>query len=192
MPVSRAILISIGMKPCLSRVLWVTGGIATRMVCTPRSVNPAIARETAERGLAPIAASRCASPVRATPSPMRVLPAPASASPNACTTARSVAVAPAKFPAAMASWSNARWMTASASAAASLRPSGSPRSPAAHLGAHGLDGGGRGVGSGQAGDLVSGLDQFGDDGRADVAAGAGDEYTHEWLSRDGHPMSGAK
>src|ERR1039457_2765866 len=146
MPVSRAILISIGMKPCLSRVLWVTGGIATRMVCTARSVNPAIARETAERGLAPIAASRCASPVRATPIPMRVLPAPASASPNACTTARSVAVAPAKV-------------------------------PAAPLGARGVAGGGGGVGWGGAGDLVSGLDQLGDDGRADVAAGAGDEYT---------------
>jgi hypothetical protein len=33
------------MKPCLSRVPWVTGGIATRMVRTPRSVNPASARD---------------------------------------------------------------------------------------------------------------------------------------------------
>jgi hypothetical protein len=34
---------------------------------------------------------------------------------------------------------------------------------------------------------MSGLDQFGDDGRADVAAGAGDEDTHEQLSWDEGP-----
>jgi hypothetical protein len=50
---------------------------------------------------------------------------------------------------------------------------------AAHFGAQRLDGGGRGVGPGQAGDVVPGPDQFGDHGRADVAAGAGDEDAHE-------------
>ena len=40
----------------------------------------------------------------------------------------------------------------------------------ARLGAHRLHGGGRGLGAGQAADLVPGLDQFGDDGRSDVAS----------------------
>lgn len=50
---------------------------------------------------------------------------------------------------------------------------------ALRLGTHGLDGGGRGVGSRQAYDLVSALDQFRHYSRGDVAAGAGDEDTHE-------------
>jgi len=50
------------------------------------------------------------------------------------------------------------------------------RIAATDLGAEGLHGGG-GLGPGEARDLVSGLYKFGDDGRADVAAGAGDENT---------------
>ena len=59
-----------------------------------------------------------------------------------------------------------------------------------HLGPQGLDGGGRGVGPGEAGDFMSGLNQFGDDGRADVAAGTGDEDTHGQLSWDRMPRLG--
>jgi hypothetical protein len=54
---------------------------------------------------------------------------------------------------------------------------------AAHPGAHGLYGSGRRLGPNEAGDLVSGLDQLGDDRRADVTTGAGDEDMHEQLSK---------
>jgi hypothetical protein len=50
---------------------------------------------------------------------------------------------------------------------------------AQHLGAqvgHGLGGG---VRAGQPEDLVTGADEFGDDGRADPAGGAGDEDAHK-------------
>lgn len=49
----------------------------------------------------------------------------------------------------------------------------------AHLGAQHLHRGGRGLRTGQAHDLVSGLEQFGDDGGTDVTAGARDENPHQ-------------
>ena len=50
---------------------------------------------------------------------------------------------------------------------------------AVDLGAGGGDRLGRGVGAGEADDLVAGIDELGDDGGADPAAGAGDEHAHE-------------
>src|SRR5581483_7690400 len=48
-----------------------------------------------------------------------------------------------------------------------------------HLGARVLHSRGRGVGAGEARDVVAGLDELGDDGRADPTGRAGDENTHE-------------
>jgi hypothetical protein len=47
------------------------------------------------------------------------------------------------------------------------------------LGAESGDGRGRGVGTGQPDHLLSGVEQFAGDGRADPSAGAGDEDCHE-------------
>jgi hypothetical protein len=49
---------------------------------------------------------------------------------------------------------------------------------AVRLGPQHLDRGGRRLGAGEADDLVSACDQFGNDGRPDVAAGSGDEHPH--------------
>jgi hypothetical protein len=53
----------------------------------------------------------------------------------------------------------------------------------ADFGAEGLHGCGSSLGPGKARDLVPGLEKFGDDGRGDVAAGAGNEYAHDQCSR---------
>ena len=63
---------------------------------------------------------------------------------------------------------------------------------AVHLGARGGDRLGRGVGAGEADDLVAGIDELGDDGGADPAACAGDEYAHEsdllWPGDEAEPL----
>ena len=57
--------------------------------------------------------------------------------------------------------------------------------PAVDRGAHRGEGGGTRIGAGEAGDAVAGGDQVGNDGGADEAGGACDEYTHEQFSRVG-------
>ena len=110
--------------------------------------------------------------------PTKGLPVPASASSIASTAARSAAAAPAMSPERMASCLNARWMTPSARPrpiedVEIVEVPGRAVAPAAVRAAA------DGVGAGEAGDLVPGGEEFGDDGGADVAAGAGDEYAHD-------------
>ncbi len=56
-------------------------------------------------------------------------------------------------------------------------------SAALHLRPGGGEGGGRGIRAGQPDDLMARADELGDDGGADPAGRAGDEYTHEKTSR---------
>ena len=133
-PSASAMAIRVRAKPCRSSVLWVMGGTRTTDDRTPRSAKPITAFSASVRppGL-PASSSVPGRPRFATASvpdvPTSALPVPASASPNACRTARSAAIAAAQSPERIRSWSNARWMTPSASAAALASPSRSVRSP---------------------------------------------------------------
>ena len=77
---------------------------------------------------------------------------------------------------------NARWITPSDAAAALRRLSRSSRRAAVHLRPSGGEGSGRGIRAGQPDDLMAGADELGNDGGADPAGRAGDEYTHERTS----------
>ena len=60
---------------------------------------------------------------------------------------------------------------------------------ALHLGAGRGERGGRGVRAGEPDDLMARADELGDDGGADPAGRAGDEYAHEKTS-DGRRLAG--
>ena len=79
------------------------------------------------------------------------------------------------------SWLKARWMTPSEADAAARRPSRSSRSPRCDLGAHGRQRRGGLVRTGQTGDLMPSLEQFGHHCRPDVSCRAGDENSHDVL-----------
>ena len=74
---------------------------------------------------------------------------------------------------------NARWITPSDAAAALAQAVEIVESAAMHLCPGGGEGGGRGIRAGQPDDLMAGADELGNDGGADPAGRAGDEYAHE-------------
>ena len=73
----------------------------------------------------------------------------------------------------------ARWITPSDAAAPARRLSRSSRAPRCTSAPAAASAVGRGVGAGEAEDLMAGADELGNDGGADEAGRAGDEYAHE-------------
>ena len=77
---------------------------------------------------------------------------------------------------------NARWITPSEAAAAPRRLLEIIERAAVHLCSGRGEGGGRGIRASEPDDLMARADELGNDGRADPARRAGDEYAHEKTS----------
>ena len=108
---------------------------------------------------------------------------PASASPMVSTARRSASAAPWKSPENARSCLNARWITPSDAAAALAQAVEIIERAAVHLCSGGGEGSGRGIRASEPDDLMARAEELGDDGGADPAGRAGDEYAHEKTSR---------
>src|SRR5579862_2725294 len=155
------------MNPCLSPSPCTVRGSPTTEERTPRSARARVARALRDRpAMGPrgtISSHSVATRPGTTAVPdamTRGLPEPSSAAPIVSMAPASTAIESWIW---AKSWMKARWMTPSLQVAA------------AHLGARGGEGGGRGIRPGKPENLVTRADELGYDGRTDPTGRVGDE-----------------